>query len=137
MALFRWPPATLSSNTALPSSKLKYLNEAGQYNDVLEVLNKEMLPQMEHDPEIWNYLGVAYREVGKTEEAISSLEKALELRPDVGHPLYSLGLVYMDKGDKVKALNYFSRYKEGYYYSLSLKEKEMLDALIKKCKRKP
>jgi tetratricopeptide (TPR) repeat protein len=80
---------------------------------------------------------VAYREVGKTEEAIYSLKKALELRPDVGHPLFSLGLAYMDKGNEVKALSYFSKYKEGYYQSLSLKEKETLDALIKKCKRKP
>ena len=202
----------LPSSYGVIISYVKYLNEAGQYNDALEVLNEERLPQMEHDPEIWNYLGVAYagkgdfekaleayekalliddeyavvfrnlgtaylsiylktresktceksiqnfkraielepdyasaynrlgvayREVGKTEEAIYCLEKALELRPDVGHPLYSLGFAYMDKGDKVKALSYFNKYKEGYYHSLSLKEKEKLDALIKKCKRKP
>ena len=202
----------LPSSYGVILSYARYLNEAGQYNDVLAILNKERLPQMEHDPEIWNYLGVAYegkgdfekaveaygkalsiddeyavvfrnlgtaylsiylktrelktceksiqnlkratelepdyasaynrlgvayREIGKTEEAIYCLKKALELRPDVGHPLFSLGLVYLDKGDKVKALNYFSKYKEGYYSSLSLKEKEILDSLIKKCKRKP
>lgn len=202
----------LPSSYGVILSYVKYLNEAGQYNDVLAILNKERLPQMEHDPEIWNYLGVAYegkgdfekaveaygkalsiddeyavvfrnlgtaylsiylktrelktceksiqnlkratelepdyasaynrlgvayREIGKTEEAIYCLKKALELRPDVGRPLFSLGLVYLDKGDKVKALNYFSKYKEGYYYYLSLKEKEILDSLIKKCKRKP
>ena len=188
------------------------MNLAGRGDDVINMVENMQLPQMENDPEIWNYLGlaysnkgdfakaidalefslsvddefsyayrsiatvylsrflkardkedlqmsilnfekaislepefaaaynslgVAYKENGQTDEAISSWERAYKLRPDVGYPLLNLGLVYLERGDNVKALDFFQSYKKDFYSSLPSSEKERLDVLIRKCERKP
>lgn len=46
----------------------------------------------------YNGLGLAYRLVGKVDEAITWWDKALEL-----------SLAYLEKGDKIQALKYFER----------------------------
>lgn len=85
----------------------------------------------------YNSLGVAYKEYGQTEEAIRCWEKAFELRPDVGYPLLNLGLAYMEIGNKIKALDYLTRYKNSFYHLLPPEEREKLDALIRRCERRP
>jgi tetratricopeptide (TPR) repeat protein len=85
----------------------------------------------------YNSLGVAYKEAGQTDEAIPCWERAFELRPDVGYPLLNLGLAYMEMGNKTKALDYLEKYKKGFYHSLPPLDKQRVDALIQKCKRKP
>jgi tetratricopeptide (TPR) repeat protein len=85
----------------------------------------------------YNSLGVAYKENNQTDKAMSCWDKAYELRPDVGYPLLNLGLVYLERGDKVKALDFFKTYKKSFYSSLSFSERERLDSLIRRCKRKP
>jgi len=189
----------------------RYLGEAGRDDEVIKFLESSWLPPMEHDPELWNHLGVAYfnkgdfdkalealekarsiddeyavvfrnlgnvylskflksrdpgdldrtiqnyekavelepeyasaynslgvayREAGRLGDAMRCWEKALELRPDVGYPLLNLGMAYMSKGDEVKALDYFRRYKQDHYISLPTQERERLDALIQRCQRK-
>jgi arylsulfatase A-like enzyme/Flp pilus assembly protein TadD len=202
----------LPSNYGVILTYVSYLNLAGRYDDVIDILDAKQLPQMENDPEIWNYLGlaysakgdfekaiyalelslalddefayayrslasvylsrffkdrdkedlmksirnferaiefepefaaaynslgVAYKENNQTDEAIRCWEKAYEFRPDVGYPLLNLGLAYMERNDKVKALDYFKKYKDGFYSSLPPEDKGKLDALIQKCERKP
>jgi len=202
----------LPSNYGIIITYVSFLNMAGQYDTILEFLKDMWLPQMEHDPEIWNYLGlayshtenftkaltalekalsidnkfafayrsigniylakfkksgytdslkksiqyykkaveiepdygasynslgVAYKEDGQIDEAIRCWKKAFELRPDVGYPLLNLGLAYLEKGDKSRALDYFERYKKGFYHSLPTQDKKRVDALIQKCKREP
>jgi len=202
----------LPSSYEILSTYVLYLNHAGQYDDVIAILNKKRLRQMEYDPELWNYLGVAYWSKGNFEKALEAYEKALslendyavvfsnlgtvylsifmktrdqkayqkslqnfkkaieldpeyawaynslggaygqvgnwgqaiyfwekalELSSDFGYALFNLGLAYLNKGDKVKALDYFNRYKDNYYYSLPPDEKKKLEALIQKCKQKP
>ncbi len=202
----------LPSNYGVILTYVSYLNLAGRYDDVIQILDAKQLPQMENDPEIWNYLGlaysakgdyekaisalelsltldnefayayrslasvylsryfkekdkedlmksignferaiefepefaaaynslgVAYKENNQTEEAIRCWEKAYEFRPDVGYPLLNLGLAYLERNDKVKALDYFKKYKVGFYSSLLPEDKRKLDALIQKCQRIP
>jgi arylsulfatase A-like enzyme/Tfp pilus assembly protein PilF len=202
----------LPSNYGIVITYVSYLNLAGRIDDVINMVEHLQLPQMENDPEIWNYLGlaysnkgeftkaihalefslsvddefayayrslgtvylskfleardkedlmksirnfekainfepefaaaynslgVAYKENNQTDEAMSCWEKAYELRPDVGYPLLNLGLVYLERDDIVKALDYFKTYKKGFYSSLPSSEKERLDALIRRCERKP
>ena len=190
---------------------VSYLNLAGRNDDVIKAVEHMQLPQMENDPEIWNYLGlaysskgeyakaidaleyslavddefafayrslatvylaryleaidredltksirnfeqavnlepdfaaaynslgVAYKENNQTEEAVECWEKAYELRPDVGYPLLNLGIVYLERGDKVKALDFFTTYKKEFYSSLPSSQREKLDALIRRCERK-
>ena len=83
-----------------------------------------------------NGLGAAYSQAGNIKEAIASWEKAVEIYPDLGFALYNLGLAYLRKGDKAKALEYLSRYKQKEYLRLPQKEKEKLDALIQKCQQR-
>ena len=83
----------------------------------------------------YNGLGDAYRRAGNLDGAIYSWEKALEIRPDFGQTLYNLGLVYLYKGDKIKALDYFNKYKEDYYHLLPLTRRKKLEDLIQKCKQ--
>ncbi len=84
----------------------------------------------------YNGLGTAYAIAGNLEEAIYSWEKTLELSPDFGQTLFNLGLAYLSKDDKDKALNYFNNYKKNYKHLLSPKEREKLEALIQKCRQK-
>ncbi len=73
---------------------------------------------------------------GDVDGAIENWKKAVELKPDFGFALYNLGLAYLAKGDKTAALDYFTRYKDKFYSSLPLPEREKLDALIQKCNEK-
>lgn len=200
---------------ALPQSyeifltSMSYSVMAGKYEDAIRIFWEKRLPQAEHDPEIWNSLGVAYAHSGEVEKAIdayekalkldrdypsahlnlgtgylflfhqkkdesliekaiesyeraialdpgsasaynglgaaqkmagdlekaiSSWHKALEIRPDFDYPLYNLGVAYLEKGDKLMALDYLERYKKLYYSGLKPEEKKALDDLIQKCR---
>ncbi len=79
-------------------------------------------------------LGKAFRLLGGFDYAIASFRKALDMDDKLDEALYVLGLTYLDKGDKKKALNTFNLYKKKYYDSLSRDLKQKLDDLIKSCK---
>jgi Flp pilus assembly protein TadD len=83
-----------------------------------------------------NGLGAAYSQAGDVEGAIRSWEKAVEINPDLAFALYNLGLASLRKGDKAKALEYLSRYKQKVYQRLSQREKKELDALIQKSRQR-
>ncbi len=188
---------------------LNYLQEAGQYKNIIQAFQGKNYIQMEHDPAIWNLLGNAYyktnnfekamdqykkalsiypesplvyanlgeaqlslavekkdkmmldkaiqsfqraieldpeypfsyvglgkafRLLGRLNEAIASFRKALDLDDKLDETLYILGLTYLDKGDKDKALSTLSLYKQKYYDSLPDDQKQKLDDLIRRCK---
>lgn len=83
----------------------------------------------------YNNLGGAYLQADNLDGAIYCLEKAVELKPDLGYSLYNLGQAYLDKGDIVRALDYFTRYKKNCYDQLSSSERKKLDDFIEKCKK--
>jgi len=60
----------------------------------------------------------------------------VELNPDFYFPLYNLGLAYLAKGDKNKALVFLKKYKKANYTRLSAKEKEKLNSLIQQSQQK-
>jgi arylsulfatase A-like enzyme/Flp pilus assembly protein TadD len=78
-------------------------------------------------------LGNAYFQTNNLEGGIYCLEKALEIQPDKGPVIYNLGMAYFNKGDKEKALAYFTRFKKEYSRLLPPAERRKLDDLIKKC----
>jgi tetratricopeptide (TPR) repeat protein len=80
----------------------------------------------------YNGLGGVYLKAGRIDEAIACWEKTVELDPEYGQALYNLGLAYLTKGDRPKALEALKKYKDKYYHLLPAKEKENLDALIKR-----
>ncbi len=71
---------------------------------------------------------------GNLDGAIYCWEKTLELNPDLSLLFYNLGLAYLEKGDKVKALDSFIKFKEKHGTDLSARESQDLDSLIQKCK---
>jgi len=79
-------------------------------------------------------LGKACRLLGRFDYAISSFRKALDLDDKLDEALYVLGLTYLDKGNKDKALSTLTLYKQKYYDSLPGDLKQRLDDLIKSCK---
>jgi len=82
---------------------VNYLINAGQYDDVIEILNKKSFRQMEYDPEIWNYLGVAYMSKGDFEKALEVYEMALSLDNEYSVVFSNLGTVYLSIFLKTKS----------------------------------
>ncbi len=60
----------------------------------------------------WLYLGRSYRNLGRTDEAISTLEKALELKPGLTVAVQLLGLAHMDARNRSAALLQVERLRE-------------------------
>ncbi len=48
-------------------------------------------------------LGAAYYVAHRWEDAIVALERAVQLKPDLAHAHYYLGVLYAAKGDKARA----------------------------------
>lgn len=105
--------------------------------DLLEKSLKSFQEAIRVDP---NYpapyfgLGRAYRVFSNFDGAISSLKKAVELRPDFDAAIYYLGLTYMDKGENSKALACFNTLKEKFFPHYPEDQKRRIEELIKKCK---
>jgi len=94
---------------------------------------------IELDPDYasaYNGLGGAYLLAGDLDGAIYCLEKALEIEPDSGRALFNLGLAYLNKGNKTKALGLFMSYRDKFSRFISSSEKERLEELIQKCRKK-
>lgn len=81
-----------------------------------------------------NSLGSLYFSNGNVDKAIESWEKAAQLSDDLGMTYYFLGLVYLSKNMKDKALFYFISYKSKYYNFLTEQEKQKLERLIVLCR---
>jgi len=106
--------------------------DAHAYQASLEYYKKAI----EMDPEYesaYSGLGDVYLQTGNLEGGIYCLEKSLEIQPDQGPVLYNLGLAYFNRGDKKKALDLFTRFKNNHAGRLSTAQRSELDDLIKKC----
>jgi arylsulfatase A-like enzyme/Flp pilus assembly protein TadD len=79
-------------------------------------------------------LGRAYRVLSNFDGAIHSLEKAVELQSDFDAAIYYLGLTYLDKGEKSKALVYFNTLKEKFFSRYPEDQKRKIEELIRRCK---
>jgi arylsulfatase A-like enzyme/Tfp pilus assembly protein PilF len=79
-------------------------------------------------------LGKISRLTGNLDSAISCWKKALEFLPDFDLAIYSIGLAYLDKGDKSKALDCFLELKKRFFHKYSDEMKQKIDALIERCK---
>ena len=71
-------------------------------NFSLEALAKawELAP---HDPKIAYNIGILYAKLGNNDQAVKTLEKTIELKPDYYEPHWALFLIYEQLGEKEKA----------------------------------
>ncbi len=56
-----------------------------------------------NDADKYMELGAAYYIAHRWEEAIRAFERAVQLKPDLGHAHYYLGVLYAAKGDRARA----------------------------------
>lgn len=93
---------------------------------------------IELDPNLasaYNGLGGSYKLIGMIDSAIVLWEKALKLNPNYDFPLYNLGIAYLEKGNKTRAIKYFKIYLTQKKDSISPDELRKIEALIQKCER--
>ncbi len=79
-------------------------------------------------------LGKTYSAIGNLDKAIYHWEIVLEFRPDNHMALYKLGLAYLNKGDKKRALDYFLRLKKEFFQRFPEDIKQKIEELILLCK---
>jgi len=106
----------LPSNYGVFITYVSYLNLAGRSDDVINAVEHMQLPQMENDPEIWNYLGLAYSSKGEFAKAKDALEYSLAVDDEFAFAYRSLATVYLsrffekrEKEDLIKSIQNFER----------------------------
>jgi tetratricopeptide (TPR) repeat protein len=78
-------------------------------------------------------LGRAYLESGQTDQAITMLETARNIKPDLVSVEYQLGQAFLAKRDYERAYAHLLAYKERAYQDLSPGERASLDSAIQEC----
>jgi arylsulfatase A-like enzyme/Flp pilus assembly protein TadD len=88
---------SLPSNYGIVLTYAKYLVEAGRYDEVIDLAGTNSFIQMDHDPEIWNYLGQAYLGRGEIDKSLEALEKAASIDDTYAVVFRNLGNAYFKK----------------------------------------
>jgi tetratricopeptide (TPR) repeat protein len=81
---------TLPNSYKIFSTLITYLLEARQYALIIESFEGKAYRQVEHDPGLWNSLGLAYSNLGDPVKSISAYEMALSI--DDESPVYFTNL---------------------------------------------
>ncbi len=93
----------------------------GQYQNAMNLLvSNKSIPY--YDPEGKLFLGRAQEKLGRTSDAISTLEKLIAIRPDYVSAYFYLGQIYDEQGQYGNAHYYL-----GFYYS---HKKELQNAMF-------
>ena len=87
----------LPDNYEIFLTQTSYLIAAGRYAEVIRGFEAASLLRLEHDPEIWNDLGIAYSRTGKFAEAEAAFEKALSLDRDHPAALTNQGILFLSR----------------------------------------
>jgi len=83
----------------------------------------------------YNGLGGTLRLAGDRNEAIVNWEKALEIDPNYALSAYNLAVVYLEKSEKTRALEYCRRYLTIKGNTLTSAEQEEIKRIIEECKK--
>jgi tetratricopeptide (TPR) repeat protein len=83
----------LPANYEIYLAYVSALQSDGRFSELIASAEGQRYPQSEHDPEIWNTLGVAYSSTASLEKAIAAYEKALSLDRDHLSAWNNLGTV--------------------------------------------
>ncbi len=97
-------------------SYVTLLLSLGEYDEVISVTHASRLLQKEIDPEIWNFVGLAYWNKRQIAEAQRAYEKSISLDKKYSVPFNNLGTLnlylYKERGDLNeynKAIEYFEK----------------------------
>ncbi len=76
------------------SSYVDYLSEAGRWNEIISVFEGLTFKQVEYDPGIWNFVGMAYSQIGDFEKALMFCERAVSIDKKFPVSYISLGKIH-------------------------------------------
>lgn len=96
--LFMFSNTILFANPPEKEQKLKEaiaLSNKGKYEDALSIL-KFLAGENSNDERLFLSMGFIYQTIGNTNDALSSFEKAVQIKPSE-NGYYSLGLLYEAK----------------------------------------
>jgi arylsulfatase A-like enzyme/Flp pilus assembly protein TadD len=92
-----------------------FLVDAGRFDEAIEILNKG-IALIDYDPEVWNYLGVAYWSKGNFDEAQKAYDRGLALDTNYPYLINNIGSLNLsrylkskDPGDLRKAIDDFKK----------------------------
>jgi arylsulfatase A-like enzyme/Flp pilus assembly protein TadD len=69
----------LPSSHEIFSAYANFLTEAGLSDRVITLFNEVYIREMDYDPELWNFLGIAYIRKGEYTKAVKVLDKAISI----------------------------------------------------------
>jgi superkiller protein 3 len=85
------------------------LLEARRFDTVIDILNLNVLMRMEHDPLLWNYLGLAHMNKEDFEDAITAFEMAVAIDPEYADVFINLGNLYFSHFLRTKERNAYNK----------------------------
>jgi arylsulfatase A-like enzyme/Flp pilus assembly protein TadD len=86
---------TIPSSFEILASYVNHLMDARLYQEAIQAINSSKLRQMDYDPEIWNYLGLAYMRTGDDTKAEASFKKAMAIDPEYAVVYTNFGTLYL------------------------------------------
>ena len=88
---------------------VNFLINANRYDDVIELFGEMNLRQIEHDPDMWNFLGAAYSQKGDFDKALEAYEMALSIDNKYIVSYKNMGAVHFSIFLKTKERSAFQR----------------------------
>ena len=73
---------------------IEYLNEAEQWNEIIVVFQNMSFERFQFDPLIWNFVGTAYANIGKFEDALMCCERAVSIDSTYALSYSNLGRIH-------------------------------------------
>ncbi|MBD3413950.1 MAG: sulfatase-like hydrolase/transferase [Candidatus Aminicenantes bacterium] len=77
------------------SAYANFLTEAGQSDRVISLFKEFQIPEMEEDPELLNFLGIAHTRKGGYNQALQALDKALSIDSELASTYNNKGNAYL------------------------------------------
>lgn len=97
-----------------------YLLQAEQYDEVIAVVNTRSFLRMDIDPEIWNFLGLAYWNKGNLEDARKAFEKSISLDNEYPISYNNLGSFFFSIFKETKDRKVYQKALEKYKKAIEL-----------------
>ncbi len=96
IAVLRLGLEAMPENYEIHFQYIAYLYEAGQFDEVLSAFAAKNFPQVEFDPVVWNYVGLAYWKKGDVPRALASFETSLAIDGASPMTYHNRGTVHFD-----------------------------------------
>ncbi len=94
LTVLRMGLESLPENYDIYFQLITYLYEAGLFDEIIKAFETNSFPQIEFDPVIWNYAGLAYWKKGDVQKADSCYKKSLSIDEKFAVTYNNLGTLH-------------------------------------------